>query len=239
MSVIQRLRGNHTKNVYTAKNKIFFGHTIHNSKLVRKIFPKNNSIYITIIRDPVKQFLSSLNYNPIKAKMKELHFRSIYNKTLTVQTNFTNYSKVCFTRNLMSYDLGLVKCGDYYKGSKKQLLKEFQQDFDLVLLTEYFNEGMVLLKKFLNLSFQDIVCLTVNEGTFAPIEQQRLLAQEIIPKQSNADYILFYQKLAPLLREEINVPYKAYKLVENLPPMMRKICWMLTETNIMNKFFKK
>ncbi|RNA23603.1 galactosylceramide sulfotransferase-like [Brachionus plicatilis] len=183
MNVIQKIRSNFSKGVYSAKNKISFSHAIHNSKLARKIFPKNNSIYVTIIRDPVKQFLSSLNYDPPRTKIKELYFKSFYNKTFTNQTINFDLSEACFTRNLMSYDLGLVECDGYYEGSKKQLLKDFQQDFDLVLLAEYFNEGMVLLKKFLNLSYDDIVCLSVNEGTASPTQEQRLMAQEIIPKE--------------------------------------------------------
>ncbi|RNA26137.1 galactose-3-O-sulfotransferase 2-like [Brachionus plicatilis] len=248
--------------------RIFAQHFIHNSTLVRPFFPKNKSIYITIIRNPVEQILSRWNYNPEQRDLIDNFFRLFYNKTNNSNSsNFSftrkevNYFK-CLTRNLMSYYLGIVGCGGIYTGSKGHLLKKFQQDFDLVLLTEYFSEGMILLKKLLNLSYEDIVCLSVNEGLKEPSKSQRELAEEIIPRESNADYILynyykkFYQDISPLVQDEVKVlkrlnrqyqnqctigreekyffgqvPYKAYRLNENLLPKIKKMCWLLTRTD--------
>ncbi|RMZ93258.1 hypothetical protein BpHYR1_006408, partial [Brachionus plicatilis] len=118
MKNIENLKFSHSKFKNSPGNKIFYSHVIHSPYLARKFFPKNNSIYVTIIRDPVKQYMSYLNYNPNNKDRKELIFR-------------------------------------------------------------------------------------VNEGTIKPSDSLRKMVEEIIPRESNADYVLynhyrnFYEKIAP------------------------------------------
>ncbi|RNA07016.1 galactosylceramide sulfotransferase-like [Brachionus plicatilis] len=158
-------------------NKIFFFHGRHDPKVAEKVFPRNHSLYITI---------------------------------------------------LLSFELGYVECGEAYKGSEQSLLERFKNDFDFVFLTEYFNEGLILLKKLLNLSYDDIVCLVLNQGSKEVDPVDRHWAHKIIKNLSDADLIFYdyylkkYRLLSVLLKDEVNELKKLNQLYQNKCTMGRK-----------------
>ncbi|CAF0802503.1 unnamed protein product [Brachionus calyciflorus] len=240
------------------KNKIFFIHGRHDKQVAELAFPRNNSFYMTILRNPVDQLVSSINYFPSLKNASELLINNIENETF-VQELGKDDRIYCLLRNSASYELGLVDCGEPYKGSKENLIERFKQDFDFVILTEYFNEGLILLKSLLNLSYRDIVCLSVNQGTKKKETKDRQWAESIIKKVSNADVILYnyykkkYEKIAIWLKDEVNelkkqielyenkctdgreqkyayknVPFVGYTLKKNLTDDLNNYCWKLT-----------
>ncbi|RNA36402.1 galactosylceramide sulfotransferase-like [Brachionus plicatilis] len=243
-------------------DKIYFIHGRHNTQIAEKAFPRNNSLYMTILRKPADQLLSSLNYfRMLKGKRT-----TIYNNIEDERTMKKLASKnkiLCLLRNSASYDLGIVNCAESYKGSEQSLINRFKKEFDFVILTEYFNEGLILLKKMLNLSYKDIVCLSVNQGTKKVDEKDREWAESVIEKVSNADVILYnyylkkYEEVRVLLKDEVDelkrqndyyqnectngreqkyfygdVPYIGYSLRTNLTGDFKDFCVKLTSTEL-------
>lgn len=251
-----------------SRYKIFTKHTIHNPNLSNSVFSKKNSIYITILRNPVSQFLSGLNYYPDEISNFPNFFKNYQKNMLKSYPKKSKYN--CWTRNLMSYDLGIVTCGGKFEVSKRQLLEKVYKDFDIVLLTEYFNEGMILLKKTFGLQYEDVVSFKINEGFRSPTEKQRNLVEKIIRKESKADMILyefyknFYEKIRPKLESEVKIlerlnkeyinkciekrekqyffdkiPIKGFVLKNNTDKGLNEKCHLLTMTDEnIRKFIK-
>ncbi|CAF1068886.1 unnamed protein product [Brachionus calyciflorus] len=241
-------------------NKIFFIHGRHNKRVAELAFPRNNSLYITILRNPADQLMSSINYFVRLQDKKEEIIRNIQNES-EIQLLGKKDEIYCFLRNSASYDLGLVDCAESYKASEESLIEKFKQDFDFVFLTEFFNEGLILLKRLLNLSYIDILCLSVNQGTKKKETQDRQWAEGIIKNVSNADVVLYnyylkkYQTISILLKDEVNelkkqkelyedkctdgreqkyfydnVPFVGYRLKKNLTDDLQNYCWKLLIT---------
>ncbi|CAF0849277.1 unnamed protein product [Brachionus calyciflorus] len=239
-------------------NKIFFIHGRHNRRVAESAFPRNNSLYMTILRNPADQLVSSINYFMRLQDDREEIIRNIQNEK-KIQSLGKKDRIYCLLRNSASYDLGLVDCAESYQGSEQNLIERFKQDVDFVILTEFFNEGLILLKSLLNLSYRDIVCLSVNQGTKKKETKDRQWAESIIKKVSNADVILYnyylkkYQTIAILLKDEVNelkkqiqfyenkctdgreqkyaykdVPFVGYTLKKNLTDDLNNYCWKLT-----------
>ena len=192
------------------KAKIFFNHIIHNRNRAENLFFRNASLYLTIIRNPIDQFISQINYRNDLYTQKKIIFANIHNENFIKINSHNKSQNLCNLRNSFSYDLGYVKCGDSYKGSKQELLKRVQRDFDLVLVSEYFEEGLILLKMLLNLEFEDIVCLEVNKGVRKSDRKEFDFVKTIISNISNADTIIYdfyvekYKKLSVLLKDEVD-----------------------------------
>lgn len=243
-------------------NKIYFIHGRHNRRKAESAFPRNRSLYITILRNPVSQLLSSINYFKGLENRKDFIVKNIENEKLMKLMG--KRSKIyCLLGNSASYDLGLVNCAESYKGSEESLIENFKQQFDLVFLTEFFNEGLILLKRYLNLTYRDIVCLSVNQGIKRKKPKDVQWAQSIVGKVSNADLILYnyflkkYQNISLILKDEVNelkkqinlyenkctngreekyfyanVPFVGYQLKKNLTDNLKNFCWKLTITEL-------
>lgn len=243
-------------------NKIYFFHGRHNVRIAEEIFPRNRSLYMTILRNPADQLLSSINYFSRLKKEKENIMKNIENES-AMKSLGKKAEIFCLLKNSASYDLGYVECAESYKNSAENLIERFKKDFDLVILTEYFNEGLILLKNILNLSYKDIVCLSVNQGTKRPEPADRLWAESVANKVSKADLLLYnyyrqkYRILSKLMREDLeklnrlrefyqnkctngrekklfygDVPYIGYALKKSLKGEYKDFCWKLTSTEL-------
>ncbi|XP_071960930.1 galactosylceramide sulfotransferase-like [Antedon mediterranea] len=115
--------------------------------------------YITIIREPVANFESAFGYfeiakhlgltshkNPIETFMKT--------PKLFLDKHFYQWKRA---KNGQLFDLGLEhdSFDDYYTAKYK--IRQLDSEFDLVLITEYFDESLILLKKLMCWSFEDIL----------------------------------------------------------------------------------
>ncbi|XP_018415854.1 PREDICTED: galactose-3-O-sulfotransferase 2-like [Nanorana parkeri] len=127
---------------------------------VEKVMPKD-TFYFTILRNPVSLMESSFTYFKaidifINASSLEEYIMNpykFYNKT----SKYSSYG-----RNLMTFDLGFDHNGP--KSSKYFQLaqKTVEIMFDLVLISEYFDESLVLLKDALCWTYDDVLSFPLN-----------------------------------------------------------------------------
>lgn len=170
-------------------------HTRYSKKTMNYLFPKNRSIYVTILRYPVDQFESVFNY---------VGFGEVYNfgtdPTQSIKgflkkgIAFKDISKTrssVLARNPMMFDLGL----DYQFYQNATAVKDYiaflEKEFDLVMIMEYFEESMVLMKRLLCWEFSDILHIKTNER----IDKEKAVfsdnIKENIKRWNKADMLLY------------------------------------------------
>lgn len=112
--------------------------------------------YISLLRDPVTQWLSAY-------KFFRLHKLPRDHKMETLLDKKNGYWRQnLYSRNLQSLDLGLKvnQFEDMASIQKRLLILEYE--LDLVLITEFFDESLILLKKEFCWSFEDILYISKN-----------------------------------------------------------------------------
>ena len=173
-------------------------HTRYNKKTMHNLFPKDTSMYVTILRDPVDQFESVFNYmelgeifglgkDPTESLMSFLR-NGIEFKNITSSDDQTSV----LARNPMMFDFGL----DYQFYQNLTAVKEYiaflEKEFDLVMIMEYFEESMVLMKRLLCWEFEDFFHIKSN----ARLDKERAAEmsdnlKENIKRWNKADVLLY------------------------------------------------
>ena len=142
-------------------------HTRFNKKAMNHLFPKDASKYVTIVRNPVEQFESIFNYTQIgtvfgfgtdpseslKAFLKNGIGFNILRKS----------GSSVLARNPQMFDLGLDF--KFYQDAKaiKEYIEFLEKEFDLVLISDYFDESVVLMKRLLCWELDDVLYAKSNE----------------------------------------------------------------------------
>lgn len=135
------------------------GHSRYNRPLMEQIVPGSDAAYITLLREPVSHIKSSWRYWGIQQ-----HIKGKFSKDITLDQYLSNPagnqkyatgSDLYLLHNSQAYDLGLGV--DDPVSAVERLIEHMDAHFALVLITEYFDESLVLLKRRLSLRMSDIV----------------------------------------------------------------------------------
>ncbi|XP_033116566.1 galactosylceramide sulfotransferase-like [Anneissia japonica] len=152
-----------------------------------------NAKYITIIREPAAHFESTFGYFEMAKRLK------LTNHSNPIEVFMKNPSKFLAkkfymwqrAKNGQLYDLGLEHQvhNDLYHVQYK--IRQLDSEFDLVLLSEYFDESLILLKKLMCWSFDDI--LYVSNGIRSSSHRYDLNDQlrARIRKWNSADVMMY------------------------------------------------
>ncbi|XP_062328849.1 galactose-3-O-sulfotransferase 2 isoform X1 [Osmerus eperlanus] len=146
------------------KFHIMCNHLRLNIPEVRKVMPED-SFYFSILRNPVDMMESVFMYyksSPAFVKSKDLddflgNGSSHFNMSLPgnhYARNLLSYD-FGFDNNIAADDPGLVKMAS-------NVITAIQHDFQLILISEYFDESMILLKYALCWSLDDVVSFRLN-----------------------------------------------------------------------------
>ena len=123
----------------------------------------SDAVYITVLRDPVEMFESGFTYHKLATRVGlpedgglEMFLRMprFYYKQV--------YHSGAFFKNPMLFDLGLKSIEQFYPKLIKKKISKLEKQFDLVMLTEYFDESLILLRHLLCLEIDDIVYFVLN-----------------------------------------------------------------------------
>lgn len=127
---------------------------------VQKVVP-SSAVYFTILRNPVQLMESSFVY--YKAASAFSRVRSLEE---FLSQPYRYYSPASgdrhYARNLITFDFGFNPDGDVSPGRVQLMLKAIEASFDLVLISEYFDESMVLLKETLCWDLDSVVSFPLN-----------------------------------------------------------------------------
>ncbi|XP_067939520.1 galactose-3-O-sulfotransferase 3-like [Watersipora subatra] len=177
-------------------------HARYSHRFYQKHFP-NNTVYITSIRDPVKWFISFVDFmkayrgvNPRQVLEEDVLFYMERDHITGMQRQVHN--------NFLQW-LGF----DVYKSSIRKEVDEYihfiDSHFLLVMITEYFDESLVLLKRLMNWSMADIFYTYANEavkksGTVLTSDEKR----KLLDKDHNLGDWLLYQHFNKSFWEKIS-----------------------------------
>ncbi|XP_075125691.1 galactose-3-O-sulfotransferase 2-like [Leptodactylus fuscus] len=127
---------------------------------VQKIMP-SDTFYFTILRNPVTLMESSFAY--YRDSSSFIRARNIETFLSNPNRYYQNMSyDSAFAKNLMTFDLGFNHNGPESEEQFKLLCQSVDAMFDLVLIAEYFDESLVLLKDALCWTLDDVLSIPLN-----------------------------------------------------------------------------
>ena len=127
-----------------------------------------NTKYITILRNPVHTFESIFNYMELYDYFGLPRGVDSLEKFLTkpheyLATKGTLSGSLNLVRNGMLFDLGLHTSYHDNETAVRNAIQKIDEDFALVLITDYYDESLVLLKRELCWDLDDIVYIKLNQ----------------------------------------------------------------------------
>lgn len=195
-----RFRLSYTAPLFDFGANILCNHARFNKRPMNYLFPKETSRYITILRDPAAQYESVFNFmhfaNPLGFKDEDdplgtfLKFppafqeiKPLLKKTLALH----------LVRNPMSFDLGLDFRYFQNRTAVERYLNFLDKEFDLVMIMEYFDESLVLLRRLLCWDMKDILYFKLNERQDK--QKRKFMNHEVredIKSWNKADFMLYH-----------------------------------------------
>lgn len=161
------------------------------SKQVQKVMPKG-TFYFSILRNPIFQLESSFiyykNHVPAFQGAKSLNVFlaspwSYYNESLGLRN--------VYARNNMWFDLGFDNNAPAEESYVRARLADVEQRFQLVLIAEYFDESMVLLRHLLRWRLDDVVSFRLNSRSQRSITSLTPESQERVKRWCALDWRLY------------------------------------------------
>ena len=210
-------------------------HVLYDKEAWDKVLPLGYAL-IGSVREPWDLFKSMINYmtpryiTRIKSKDK---ISTFLQHPLKYEPN---YIELSWTNNRMSVEFGvhpdIVITRDFKRF--QNFLRKIDKKFDLVIIAELLDESLILLRRLLNWSLQDILYVSKNvrklNGTSKYIPTKQLL--EKFKAHCAFDYLLydfFKQKLknqilveGPLFSSEVKQFKEIRKTVENFCKTLQK-----------------
>ncbi|XP_005094087.1 galactose-3-O-sulfotransferase 2 isoform X2 [Aplysia californica] len=175
---------------------ILCNHAVYNRTAFRLIMP-SDTVYISILREPFSQVESIFEYYGVIGSLARVN-PSIRNFTNPLSEFFSNpykYEKgnvhFSYLRNKQAEDFGL-SVDELFSPSKfDEYLQQLSQDFLLVMIMEYFDESLLLLKHALCWDTKDILFIPKNKNGRKPRRNFTDEDRKRHRKLSSLDYKLY------------------------------------------------
>lgn len=197
---------------------IISNHARYNNDVMDNIL-NPGSIYVTIIRDPVTQLETTFNYlgfggllqvtNTSDQLKKFLENPKYYIQGVVSRKRFKDTLNLI--KNGQFFDLGLRTTEYHRKNIIKTTIQELHDKFSVVIVYEYLDESLVLLKRRLCWQLDDILYLKLHhtsQNTWNRPYIQPDLADMI--RQWNAADTMLYEFFNKTLWEEIKFEGKEF-----------------------------
>lgn len=174
---------------------ILCNHAIYNKQDFEKIMP-NDTVRIGILRDPLSVFKSAFyhfSFNRLVMRKFPNVKRSLRLHEFIVKKIYQQYAIGRSFTNGMSYDFGIPKSKTSNTSFVLEYIRELDQDFKLVIITELFDESLVLMRRYLCWDIQDILYQPVNKGVWRNNVKPNLTREDIdiVRNLNNADNLLY------------------------------------------------
>ena len=180
---------------------ILCNHARFNKTSMDELMP-NNTVYVTILRNPIHQFESTFSYMtfdkilgmPSSEDALSEFFKDpekiLVNYVLTQDLRI-NSDRLKLIRNGMFYDLGLESKDFHNQDKIKEKLNELERQFHLVMIMEYFEESIVLLKRLMCWELDDVTYFRLKHRAHSWRRRVTLPLERRIRKWSRADIVLY------------------------------------------------
>ncbi|OCT90576.1 galactose-3-O-sulfotransferase 4 [Xenopus laevis] len=197
------------------KYDILCHHLRLNLPEVRKLMPAD-SFYFTILRDPATLAESSFYYYRFEspAFKKAPDFKAFLAQPALYYKRGEKGNQ--YARNLQWFDLGFNPDTPFKESLAKAGVREIERAFHLVLLSEYFDESMVLLKEELCWDLDDVVTFKRNSREAStPLDKRE---KEMLRAWNSLDLYLyvyfnhtFWEKVEKFGRERMDIEVRGLR----------------------------
>ena len=156
--------------------------------------------YFSILRDPVELFISLWDY----ASLDKLYHCSLEEYAFANKTHGRFKDRIHMSnlgRNQMLFDLGLPRHQLNEVEAVEKKIEEAEQTFDLIMLSERFDESLVLLKHLLCWDYSDLTSLKLNHRKQESKSVISAEAREALKEWLWGDYMLYDHFAAKFERE--------------------------------------
>lgn len=192
-------------------NHAFFNYSVYSG-----IMP-NNTIYISIVRNPFQQFVSALRY-----------YTTVYEYAYLMSVpedrmwNLINYPEkydtpLSHTMNSMARDFGFLPSHYFNDTAAEQYLEQLDNIFNFVLIVEYFDESLIIMKRLLNWTLKDILYISKNvEGSELEEDDTLLRKFKVRNKLDYSVYNFFLRRFKESLKkseENVFAETKTFKRI--------------------------
>ena len=187
-------------------------HGRYDRQMLERIMPRD-TVYITILRDPVKQFESAFSYYGFN-RLLGIHdkgdsFEDFLEKPVknlvqyVLSENLRNNSQwMKLIRNGMAFDLGLNSTSIDGSPEIDSFLKKLKNEFDLVLIAEFFDQSLLLLQDLLCWPLEDLLYFKLNERKRDKVTTYSATTINNMQRWNNVDFRL-YRQFYDILKEKI------------------------------------
>ncbi|XP_061105344.1 galactose-3-O-sulfotransferase 3-like [Conger conger] len=149
---------------HTLPPHIITSHMRFNLSELRRLMP-NDTVYVTVLREPASMFESLFSYYNQDCQS----FKRVPNGSLEAfLAHPTRYYRPeekdsVYAHNTLTFDLG----GDRDRPSSdveyaRHFIEEIEREFSLVMISEYFDESLVLLRHLLAWDLEDMLYVKLN-----------------------------------------------------------------------------
>ena len=209
---------------------ILCNHSIYNRTAFHLFMPQNTR-YISILREPFSQFVSTWEYYRAAKIFTNFHHDFILgsgeNPLSFYLRNPHTIPKMdkpfSYLRNKLSEDLGLGMNEYFFPFKLKEYLETLRRDFTLVMLMEFFDESLLLLKRKLCWELKDILYIpqNVNQGRLRP--NYSSVEHKLHKSLSHLDYTL-YAYFRTAFKEELqNQSQEFYEELAHFKDLLKKV----------------
>lgn len=189
------------------------------------LFPKSETFYFTILRDTASQWASIYTWFRIS---EYFDLTSNYETMIQFMEEYQKLNqddklKLRWPQNPNFIDFGYRNKSLNSDEEIKNAISEFDSVFDFVMITELWEESILLLKNKLNLDFDDIVVFNVN----VRIENSPNIPKGIIKEIrsfNKADQMLYNYFYKKLKIEAKTLDKKDFQILRSRKVFWENIC---------------
>ncbi|XP_019627229.1 PREDICTED: galactosylceramide sulfotransferase-like [Branchiostoma belcheri] len=184
-------------------------HTRFDYKNIRDLMP-DDTVYITIVRNPVYMYESVFTYFRFEKQFK-INSSEPFKTFLDNPSQFIKFGgkSPMRYRNPMLYDLGKDAKESFSKQEQnvKAYIARLEKIFSVVMIADYFEESLILLKHELCWDIDDVTFLKLNARRDESIRHVTNFMAKKIRKLCNMDTMLFNHFNKTLWSKLLKLPF--------------------------------
>ncbi|KAI3383265.1 hypothetical protein SNEBB_010493 [Seison nebaliae] len=173
-------------------------HHVRRRDEINKIlgYPNSNIIRVTTVRNPIDQFISSFYYYRLDSNFQPnlsddenlMDILKSFKARSGVKSRATLSS---VRRNHQLFDMGYGSIHDHSHFLKK-IVNEIEKYFDLIIISEYFDVSLVLLKHLMDCSYEDLVYgIKLKNSKPKPWPSKHLELAKFLNREDTFAYVQF------------------------------------------------
>jgi hypothetical protein len=138
-------------------------HVLYNRSAFEEIMP-NDTKYIGVVREPFLQFDSTIRYFKFAEDVGAAQYIRQFLKNPKLYLKTEDPFRASLVNNRMSLEYGFPSSlfRSFDMQLARQYLEKLDKEFDVVIVNEYMDESVILLRRVLNWELKEILFLNLN-----------------------------------------------------------------------------